>query len=431
MANFHSVSFALAGSRETINQAILLMGRNIAESTGIDIVEFDDLERNYREIEPKIDSFYSVSFAGKKTEDRCLSETASVTLIEKGENFCLQITYDSANRLNRADMGFFLESLSEMSLSESCSFEVCVLHGDEYDGYDELTCEQISVGKSKDWEESSKCFTAGDLALMLRESHSVGCDGGDDPRSLAQKTAFGGWCEWRGESVRETLRDAGMFGDMDEGEVEDLMWEYSYEIIDLYVRGEAGPVDRMTLEECGVEEDGGSEEDEVPAFEWMNPGENDLRSIEHAIFAMLSAFPLVEVIGYGFTTVGREAAERLFPGDPVFMESDWASSETFGQVQFALKDFEGNTLCTLCHFYLTNLEDSRETSVLLACLLPHLRVTIWDLKPGSLRSKGCNDPEMTIRFDLEPVDVEILINEVHAIFEKPLAQRTLSTRKGE
>ena len=170
-----------------------------------------------------------------------------------------------------------------------------------------------------------------------------------------------------------------------------------------------------------------------PPINWTSPERKDFCKIDRIMFNLTGSFPWVCDLDSGYTPEGNEAAERLFPGDAVVVSSEWVIGDTPGEVRFKVCDSNGAVIGVLWG-WMNLVSDSRErgsSAAALACILPHLRVTVWDLMPVSLRNRGVHGPKLSIRFDLEPIAAEELIAQTHALLEKDLKDRTLSSKGGE
>ena len=250
MANFHSVSFAVAGSREAVNQAILLMAKNIAAANNwkVAVKELDDPDASFAEYRHDLDESYYAAFAGAGTQDRYLGETASSVVFDGNDRTCvLCLRYSTAWRLNSDDLGTFVEALAK-----TCAFEACAIHGDEEDWYDQLRVSYYSADGAGEVQvdEDSEWLTAGNLAIELRRIHRRGkIRELTDAGGMAWAAAADMWRDWGGESVFDALWEAGAFGEgADEDEARGLFEEYPYDVVLCYA-SHCNPVTREKVEE--------------------------------------------------------------------------------------------------------------------------------------------------------------------------------------
>ena len=249
MANYHSVSFAVAGSREAVNEAILLMAQNIAQTRRpkTTVKEFDDPAQSFSAYRQDLDESYFSAFAGAESLDRCLSETATVAFDGNDDACVLAMLYATAGRLNDEDLNTYFEALAQR-----CAFNACVIHGDEYDWYDQLRENHYWADGTGEWDasEDDEWPTAGDLASELRRIRRAGkIRNLTDPKDMAYAAAVSMWEDWGGDSVFDTLWESGIFGeDADEDEARELFDDYSNDIVLFYASRRRGPVTREKLE---------------------------------------------------------------------------------------------------------------------------------------------------------------------------------------
>lgn len=249
MANFHSVSFAVAGSRQAVNQAILLMEKNIAAyfNRKSPVKEFDDPSLSFEEYRRDIDLCYNVAFAGVDTQDRYLGQSAEVNFDGNDQTCALFLNFATAGSLNEEDLATFAEALGK-----TCAFEACALHGDEYDDYNDLRFNTYSADGTGevDWEEDAEFPFAGDLARELRMIHRRGkVRNLTDPQEMARAAAIDIWSDWTGESVFDALWESGVFGDdADEDEALELWEEYPNDVVLFYASRRRGPLTREKIE---------------------------------------------------------------------------------------------------------------------------------------------------------------------------------------
>lgn len=67
----------------------------------------------------------------------------------------------------------------------------------------------------------------------------------------------------------------------------------------------------------------------------------------------------------------------------------------------------------------------------LACILPHVTISVNKVIPHEFRSATTSTTKLELRFDLEAVDAEALIGEVHELLSMDLDDRSLSSKGGE
>lgn len=175
-----------------------------------------------------------------------------------------------------------------------------------------------------------------------------------------------------------------------------------------------------------------------------NPSVDDYEVIDEFLVRALRTFPLLRFFKYGELSDYGERSESLCPGDRLMLTADWLqgssdSDTTNGacHISFSLYDLNGNIMGTFEDLYVfLDLEVpglyrggvNSFKDYAIACLLPHLVVTVVDITPSSLRSSKAVPALVTIRLDLEPLDYKRTLSEVHALLSRDLSDR-LSTSK--
>ncbi|WP_321974028.1 BspA family leucine-rich repeat surface protein [Paratractidigestivibacter sp.] len=237
MANYHSVSFAVAGSKEAVNRAILLMAENVT-GAGAPVTDMGTPKKNFDSYRHAIEDGYYRAFAGEESQDRYMDGVAGMSYHGNRKACVVSIGYSTAWRLNSNDIDTFVGRLAQ-----TCSFEAVALHADEYDGYDEVyDCSYSVAAAGDDVLDDCECVMAGDLLQRLKEANEgEGLYKRTDPAGLAWVAAADSWGEWGGPSVLETLQEAGVFGDMAEGEARELTEEFGWELVGHYARGRKLP----------------------------------------------------------------------------------------------------------------------------------------------------------------------------------------------
>ena len=453
MPNFHSDVLAIAANEENMCKVLARFGMNLAankEYTDFDMRDLEGLETAkelYYEVGPQIDANYIFAFAGAPVPEdiaknatpgwtsstsseggfmaqlqammqatnqfnenapegtslglsvtaptgRGVSDTATVGFTRYGQNWLLTICYDTAWCPNSEDLDVFFMGLPEGD------YGVAFYDADEGDDYEEISifsglhhgCNTMHAIEG-DWEWDT--IENSDLKARKHDYAGVSRAGITDLAELAKIGATCSWSEWGWEDDDdEDYYDEEDYGS-DDGDETVSFWDR-------------------------------------PSVNWANPKEKDLRKIDGLIMNAMSSFPWTHRCDCGFTSKGNEAVELLFPGDDVKVVSDWTSAETPGKVMFKVYDAKGTAIGGISSWMnlYVGYEENQSSSAALASLLPHLRTTVWELTPGSLRKEGVDDPTLSIRFDLEPVDIDTLIAETHALLEKDRKERSLSSKGG-
>ena len=452
MANFHENMLAIAANEENMCKVLVRMAMNLAankEYTDFDMKDIAGLETAkelYYEVGPVIDSNYIFAFAGAPVPEgvaanatpgwtsstsseggfmkqlqammlateqfnenapegtslgltvtaptgRGLSDSASVGFTRYGDNWLLTVNYSTAWSPNSEDLDVFCMGLPQGD------YGIAFYDADEYDGYESVSvfsglhhgCATMhAIEGNREWDT----IETGDLKSRKRDYSGISKSGIDDIAELAKIGATCSWSEW------------GWEDDDDDDYYDDYDSDDGDESVNLWDR---------------------------PSINWANPKEKDLRKIDGIMFNAIGSFPWAHRIDGGFTPKGNEAAEHLFPGDVVSVVSDWTMAETPGKVVFKICDENGNVIGNMGSWMdlFEGWEERDSSSAALACILPHLRATVNELVPVSLRNKGVEGPNMSVRFDLEPINAEELIAETHALLEKDRKDRSLSSKGGE
>ena len=169
----------------------------------------------------------------------------------------------------------------------------------------------------------------------------------------------------------------------------------------------------------------------IPPVNWSVPTSDDLARIKSAVAEVLAALPITTNIYSGFTQEGNDAAESLMPGDAVVVNGKWNKD-----------DFNGLTGSTVTGEQLgrfgewlsivDDYEVNRIAPGVLALLVPHVRATVAELTPLSLRNKGVDGPKLSVRLDaLRIDDFNALLDEVEELLKKDCPERNLSSNVEE
>ena len=416
MANFHTNFLVIAANEEDMQKILLRFAENLAANqneTGFDygdVEGVDSIEDLYRVVGNAVDSWYMYAFAPDPV-GRGMSETASVGLARYGQNMVLTVSYSTAWEPNSSDLDTFFEGLP------GGDYGVALFDADEGNGYGTInTLYGFHHGLDAMEEADPCCVDYGisneDLKSCKRELIQIRRSDVSDLAKLADIVATCEWPEWGWVSA---------FGEDDRDEVEKACYRDLHddqEIIDSWCYG-------------GVSES-------IP-LNWESPNEEDLAEIGLAVLCGVCGYPKYLGFNEESSPEGNEEAEHLLVGDPVTLVSDWFVVDydadpdedpvAFHGCGADLKVYgpKGGLLgTTWCHMM---YQDETSDGVLV-CILPHLRATLQDMTPISLRNAGVGRPKLTVRLDLEPIDAGRLVDEVHALLKKDIGSLSLSTIKG-
>lgn len=397
MANFHTNNLVIAANDEDMKKVLRQLALNLAankESTEFDMSMLDGkttVEEIYAEIGEVVESFYMLSLAEEdRLEGRGLSDTASVGLTRYGERLVFTLDYSTAGCNNTEDLDLFFLSLPDGE------YGVALYDADEYDSYETVSVFSgflhggtpliMATGEHLVLFDTVK---SGELQSQKRKYDGIAKEGISDLAELARITAICGWTEFNNN-------DDACF--------------------DMFSRRDNS---RPFLSNIN----------------WNTPQKDDLNLIDRFIVNSICLFPWCNSTIH-FPGCDADCVERLFPGDTVVIESHWDSSGDPDKITFLIKSIDniaigsmggdikiaGQRFTYLNHNY---------SAAILSCLLSHLTATIYSLTPTSLRSKGISDPALTIRFDLEPVDLSTLLAEVHSLLNKACGERSLTSKRGQ
>lgn len=444
MANFHTNYFVVAADEENMCKILWRMAMNLAantEYTGFSMADVEGLTTArdiYFQVGSALDASYIFAFAGapipedvaeknvpgwssptsseggylmqlsammKATEQfnanapegvsigltvtaptaRAMSDSASVGFTKYGENWVLSMMYDTAWRPNSEDLDVFFMGLPEGN------YGVAFFDADEYDGYETVnTFSGLHHGlagmQSFDDEGSFDVLESSDLKAQKRECAGMSKSSIDDIAKLARVAAISGWNQF------------GWDEDEDDG------YGYDYYSDD----GEAVNLwDR-------------------PAVNWRNPSAKDEEKIVSSIVDVMAALPLALSVGYGFTKEGNDAVEKLLPGDTVQITGEWDATD-FRALK--VSTVEGAQIGYTSGWVriVEDYEINRIALGILALILPHIKATVSELTPVSLRNTGVEGPSMGIRLNACIVDFDEVMDEVRALLERDCPERALSS----
>ncbi len=179
------------------------------------------------------------------------------------------------------------------------------------------------------------------------------------------------------------------------------------------------------------DEDGGDEYGYwgLPPINWRKPTPDDVTRIKNTALEVLAALPLVVDFNSGFTPAGNKAAESLMPGDGAVLTSLWGKD---GSRALEAKTLNGVKLGDRGWVSILDGYYANEAALgALSLLLPHVRATIFELVPVSLRSRGVDGPTVRVRLDALPTDLEQVMAEVNELLKKDCTERALSTYVSE
>ena len=171
---------------------------------------------------------------------------------------------------------------------------------------------------------------------------------------------------------------------------------------------------------------GGYEYLDLPPVNWSNPTESDVSKILSAVVEVAASLPLIVGVEKGWTKAGVQAVEAMLPGDVVAVVGEW---ESIGPSELKVMTLDGVQIGFPWSWMriVEDYEVDRIAHGVLALMLPHIRATVYELTPVSLRNTGIEGPDLRIRLDMEEVEFTALREEVREMLEKPYFERSLSS----
>lgn len=444
MANFHSNMLVIAASDADMQKVLVRMAQNLAahgEDTGFDISSIDGLRTAgdiFHAIEGAIEQYYWLSFTGAPIDRdvadaggeswgghaenekylasisaafgalaslgdgvsvsfslastaRPMSDTANVSCESCRDNRVLTIDYDTAWMANSDDIDLFFMGLPEGE------YGVEFLDADEYDNYDTISVfcglhhgrsglRAAEVMRDDTIDKRDLVQEKGELSPVSRSLIT-------DLAELANVVGVCGWNVW--------------WIDDEDGDDE----------------GDEGGFIRF-------QESGGDyERDPISSWgyyiNWNNPSQSDLLSVDKAVMAVLSRFPWV-VGSTGAAYEGRESnVERMLPGHPVKLVSDWTSpyfspceiqTRMAGDERLGNLDDRGGGM---------GLSDNARAA--LACILPHVRAYADKVEPLMTLDGRKRNSTLIVRLEIAEGPLKGIFDEVHALLAKPANERSVSS----
>lgn len=459
MPNFHDNHFIVAADEENMCKVLWRMAMNLAANNEDTYFSMDELDgvttaRDiYCQVAPFIDTSYEFAFAGAPVPDkvakgnilgwtsptsseggymaqlatmakvteqfsanapeglrislsvaptgRAMSDTAGVDLTKYGKNWVLAVKYETAWRPNSEDLDIFFMGLPEGN------YGVAFLDADEYDNFSLANMinglhHGLARMQSFDGEGYCGLLDSADLKAQRREYVGMAKSDIDDIAELARVAAISGW------------NQLSLNGE--DGGYEDSFVGDDGESVDYFCR----PLFRE------------------PLVNWRNPSEREINTVVSVAACVVAALPYSWSLGYGWTKEGNEAVEKMLPGDEVMVTSEWSDSSftslkvsTVDNIQIGI----GNEHMFIARGasiddygrYITSCDIDEIALGVLALMLPHIKATICDLTPVSLRNTGVEGPKMSVRFDALRLDFASVMDEIRESLKKECSERTLTS----
>ena len=429
MANFHTNFLVIAAREQDMCKVLDRFAANIAAS-GADDFSLDQyqratsLEERYYEVYDALCNNYmeslSTTFAGSEgysvgvpmqvgtatvtiamaPHGRGLSDSASVSMERCGDVLVLTLNYSTAWSANTDDIDAFFTGLP------AGEYGVAFYDADEGDGYEAIGCfcglhhgmgalKSASPVVRHDWPDMA------DLVAERRRDSDVNRSTLSDLAEIAHITATRDWPEYWSDDEGDGWGEGG----------------YYETVLD----GHSLSVWGRSTSSWGM-----------PSVNWQHPSEDDLRKIDEALLKDLAGLPWLHRVD---TTSAQaaEAAESLMAGDLLVARTHWTNQADDTTIE--LLDKNGVTLSVLKKWQIQlgyeNSWMSLSGICSLSCLMPYLVFHVADIRPMSLRNKGVDRAEITIRVDVTQVDLAALLDEVHQMLAQEPYERTRTSIAAE
>lgn len=177
---------------------------------------------------------------------------------------------------------------------------------------------------------------------------------------------------------------------------------------------------------------------------WVNPKEDDYKCIDELIIRGMTRFPFCVRFSRMFSESGED--QEIGPlslGDPVIVSSDWRHPRAGEHAYIHARTPEGIDLGKMMPitgrtewmfgfpYWYPYFDCGYYERAIIACLLPHLRPTVWKCSSARRDCRRRKEPLLIVRFDLEPVDVNEVIEEAHTLLAKKPKDRSLVSKDAE
>lgn len=458
MPNFHKNCLAIAANDEDMCKVLIRFAANFDahyEKTGLELRYLrytDDVRKLYQQLGGFIDSEYPYAFAGTPDPDdvdaagfdsgltadsaqaylaqmellseaiksstgnagsapdisgmilqptaRHMSDTACVRLSRRGSFWVLSVLYSTAWVANHEDLDSFFRGLPKGL------YGVVFYDADESDGYEKI---DAAVG----------LHHGGGHALWGCSDIKHKCMSRDDLGSYQLSLAFIGSSRVSGLVERARAGAALAWG---------ICHKSGFEGVDESIYGDESPNSVLGEIVSGFEGGGYSR---YACLDWLHLTERDLKDIDWLILNNLHQFPWF-CHCMGWSAEGIECIERMLPGDSVRVCARWLKPMGVGGVSIFANNDEGVALARVetTPRFLNSWEGPLASAQLFACLLPHLKVSVTEVKPRKSRDSYVDSAYFTLRFDLEPIDVGEVLEGVRRLLSENLEDRTMFS-KGE
>lgn len=457
MANFHEDHLVIAAREKDMSNVLKRIALNLAANqsvTGFDISRIDGLNsvrHLFHAISAFIDSDYMYAFTGAplpaaieeaqangwksptssaygfetvaaalhaalmnsdlgedvtlaitRPEGRGMSDTASVNLSRINDVWALSINYATAWRPNSEDIDDLFFGLPEGE------YGVAFYDSDEYDDNETIS---VFSGIHHGADEMNNVDSINEIGTLqaetLKERNAAATDGylldlnGLD--HIAAAYADRTWDEWPFEYYEEDYEDEDEWGDDEEEEDQD------------------DPSDTRRIQTYGV----------FDRFEYdcASLSGDDAILLANDLLNIVPKLPVVLRLTSLNTEEAIASCLSLMPGDTVLLEIRWQENPSQPAILSA-STLDGHIFSQEeCVDYRLRLPYGVSPAHL-ACLLPHVRATVW--KVGKPRKSGdARNAKTEIRLELEETDVTTIPACAQALINVDRTQRVAASIRTE
>ena len=359
-----------------------------------------------------------------------VSDLAKAAVCTSGSTYVLFLAYGTIWRSNQDALDELLVSLPEGR------YGVAFLDADEYDFYNTVSTQVcLAEGRScmaKSSEYRAEALPVGSLYEKAKSASRRDARRCGDLSEVAEMFAICNWTEYG--YLFNTCKKQDLTA------IYDKVKAYSF--ANLPGRTDEGASSKDFDGKSGLSSQDNDEEawrsryasvasparaprsKSGSSIDWTNPAEDDLVRIDECVFRLLCRFPR-EVEPTGQRYEGRNAnIEYLVPGAAVRLESDWGTPY-FKDAGIRVYDADGRRLGNLggCN------DPSDDDRVAMACLLPHIKATATDVFPlGATTNKKRKVGKFMLHLELDVVDLQQVLGEVHELLAKPASDRLLESQ---
>lgn len=244
MANNTSIVVAFAGSKQAVNEAILLMAQNAAESCGEPApARFDDPADSYASLHALVDAHVATALAGKNASAQYVGDTDATSYFDNGENCSFALRYTCGDGFNENDLRLFSDALNER-LAEGDTYITLAILANEGDRWENLTIKSGERGALDNEETLWASELLNEAAGWFKRNYGSNktpklkqVRGKNTTGKVAKRHATSLWNNWNNESVMLFLEDEQVLNACDDEFSKLALGQYQDEVISCYLNG--------------------------------------------------------------------------------------------------------------------------------------------------------------------------------------------------